>query len=47
MSPKKVEQQADKLVVIFFDKEHMTLDERKKLLMLIREKMPQIRNGNR
>lgn len=47
MSPKKVEQQVDKLVVIFFDKEHMTLDERKKLLMLIREKMPQIRNGNR
>lgn len=32
---------------IFIDKEHMTHEEREIFLALIREKMPQIRNGNR
>ena len=43
----KAQEQADHLGFIFIDKEHMTHEEREIFLALIREKMPQIRNGNR
>ena len=47
MSISKAQEQADHLGFIFIDKEHMTHEEREIFLALIREKMPQIRNGNR